>query len=597
MILTALKQYYDRLHNEPERNIPEFGFSREKISWELLLTQEGKLLQVNDLRISETNEKGKTRFIPCQMIVPTTTHTASRSGANPPPNFLWDNTGFVLGSKKKAGDSLKKLEKFKQLNFNIGNGLNDIGMQAVLKFTSNWESSEIQNWKNWQEISTTNLVFRLDGEKQWIHERPTVVNAWIDYCHKDESSYNKDKKGEGKVIIGTCLLSGKIGQLSRVHRQLSGVQGGNPTGQTFVSFNENAYLSYGKEQSFNAPISIEAAFQYTTALNYLLRYGSRQRVKIGDATTVFWTGRDSPVEGFLGFVFNPGDDKADEQEVRRFLEAVRDGKSPPDIDDLDCPFYVLGLSPNQARISVRFWHISTIDDISKKIGWHFNDLRLERSFDSEPEFPGMWQLLLQIAHLNKANNIPPLLSGAFMQSILTGRPYPANLLSTIIMRIRADQAKKDKRGKTIQNVNYLRAAMIKAFLNRKNRTLGKEEEITMSLDQISTNVAYRLGRLFAVLEKAQRSALRGINTTIKDRYFGSASATPRVVFPQLIRLSQHHIQKAEYGHYYDRMVEEILGAINDFPSHLNLDDQGKFALGYYHQRQYFYASNNKDKEE
>jgi CRISPR-associated protein Csd1 len=322
-------------------------------------------------------------------------------------------------------------------------------------------------------------------------------------------------------------------------------------------------------------------------LNYLLRFDSRQKIRIGDAATVFWTERESPLEGFMGLILNPQDDSGDLKEVRDFLEAVRDGKNlPKEIDDTDMKFYILGLSPNASRLSVRFWHVSTVGDISAKIGRHFKDLSIIKNYDSDPEFPGIWQLLRETAVMRKSENISPVLSGSIVRSIMTGSAYPQSLMTAIIGRMRVDQ-----------EINYLRTAMIKACLVRKYRIHKISKEVTMALDKESTNIAYRLGRLFAVLEKAQKDAIPGANTTIKDRYYSSASATPSIVFPQLLRLSQHHIRKADYGYVADQMIEAIMQGIQAFPAHLTLDDQGLFAIGYYHQRKDFFTKSEKKKED
>ncbi len=286
----------------------------------------------------------------------------------------------------------------------------------------------------------------------------------------------------------------------------------------------------------------------------------------------------------MGVILDPRDDAGDLASVRLFLEAARDGKQLPGIEDPELQFFILGLSPNASRLSVRFRHVSTVGDISSKIGQHFRDLAIVRS-ERDPEFPGMWQLLKETAVQGRTENIPPLLAGAMMRSVLTGTAYPQSLLSALIGRIRADQA-----------LNYMRAAMIKACLNRKRRIHFNLKEVSMSLDRESTSIAYRLGRLFAVLEKAQKDAIPGANTTINDRFYGSASATPSVVFPQLLRLAQHHLQKAEYGGRTDKMIEEIMQGIEKFPTHLSLDDQGMFAVGYYHQRQAFYTKSENKKE-
>ncbi len=314
---------------------------------------------------------------------------------------------------------------------------------------------------------------------------------------------------------------------------------------------------------------------------------------IGDTTTVFWTEKPSPVEDLLADLFagkwekeeQNAEDPGLKADLRLFLEAVRDGKQPYGIDPT-VPFFILGLAPNASRLAVRFWHASTVGEMQERIGRHFRDLAIQRNYPDEPEFPGMWQLLVETAVQRKTDNINPSLAGALMRAILTGSPYPQSLLSAVVGRTRADQT-----------VNYFRAAMIKACLVRKFRILNHYPmEVTMSLNKESTNTAYLLGRLFAVLEKAQRDALgQTVNATIRDRYYSSASTTPAAVFPLLIRLAQHHIQKAEYGFINDRMIEEIMAGIEKFPAHLSLDDQGLFALGYYHQRQDFYQKKNDQK--
>ena len=293
----------------------------------------------------------------------------------------------------------------------------------------------------------------------------------------------------------------------------------------------------------------------------------------------------------MGMILNPQEDASNIQQIRLFLEAIRDGKMPREFGDPDVPFFILGLSPSAARISVRFWHVGTVGDMLEKIGQHFRDISIVKRYESDHDFPTIRQILLEtfINHKSKTkpnwDNLKPLLAGVLMRSILTGLAYPQNLLSAVIGRIRADQ-----------EVNYLRAAIIKACLARKFRINLINREVTMSLDKESTHIAYRLGRLFAVLEKAQKDAIPGANTTIKDRFYGSASATPSVVFPQLLRLAQHHIQKAEYGRWTDKLIEEIVCEVKKFPAHLSLDDQGMFAIGYYHQRQAFYTKSENQKE-
>jgi len=246
----------------------------------------------------------------------------------------------------------------------------------------------------------------------------------------------------------------------------------------------------------------------------------------------------------------------------------------------------LGLAPNASRLSIRFWHVDQYGNFLNRIILHYKDLELIRNERYDPEFIPISRILKETAPLGDTKRIPPLLGGVLMRAILTGLPYPQALYNAILSRIRADQ-----------KVNYIRAAIIKAILNRHYRYYQKDNEviIKMSLDEQSTNVAYRLGRLFALLEKAQEDANPGLNATIKDRYFGAASASPASVFPILLRLAQHHIAKAEYGRLVERRIQEVLSLVNRFPNYLNLEDQGLFVLGYYHQRQALFTK--KEKEE
>jgi CRISPR-associated protein Csd1 len=570
MIIQSLTAYYDRLKENSDQEIPDFGFGNQKIYFALVLDEKGTLLRVLDLR-----HQDKTKFFPKILTVPQ--ELEERSGSKVAAHFMWDNSMYVLGADKKGNKkrSSDAFDNFKSVQQNLCEGCEDRGMKAVLAFLNSWSPENAESLEYWEDIAGNNLVFKLDDDMEYVHERPQVRKAWIKYLNEKE-----------KEVEGECLVTGGKVAIARLHPAIKGVRGAQQKGASIVSFNLDAFVSYNKAQSYNAPVGEELTFKYTTALNRLLSIDSRQKIQIGDATTVFWTERDSPVEGFLGMVFNPGEDSSDIKEVHDFLDAVVKGKIPMTLKEPDMRFFILGLSPNASRLSVRFWHVDTVENISLKIGKHFNDLSIVRQYEKDPAHPGMWQLLKETAVLRDTKNISPLLAGAFMRSILTGGRYPQSLLTALISRIRADQ-----------RINYLRAAIIKAFLIRKNKDDKNFMEVGMALNTETVNTAYRLGRLFAVLEKAQQDAIPGANTTIKDRFYGSASSTPRTVFPQLLRLAQHHIQKAKYGRKTDKTIEDIMQKINEFPAHLTLDDQGLFALGYYHQRQALYTkSENKENE-
>jgi len=496
MILQSLCSYYDRVTETADASMPTDGFSSEKAHFALVINKSGTLEQIRPL----TKAKG-ARKIPQIVIVP----QGSKKSVNIAASFLWGNTSYVLGADEKGKPQRTAAchEAFKELHDELLNSNSDEGGEAVLAFLSSWNPEKAKQLVDWQTMHKGNLVFQLDGDRQFVHERPEMQRVWLASLASVE-----------KNTPGMCLVSGEVAPLARLHPPIKGVTGAQSSGAALVSFNLDAFCSYGKKQNFNAPVAESRAEAYTKALNHLLSPRGN-RVQIGDATTVFWTERESPVEGFFGIVIDPRDTAAYDHELAVFLESVRQGKLPWNIDG-DVKFYILGLSPNASRLSVRFWHMSTVRDICEKLGQHFRDLSMVRSFDSEPEYPGTWRLLNETSNKKSKDGPSPLLGGTVMQAILNGTLYPQALLSAIIGRIRAEQ-----------NINYMRAAIIKAILVRKKRILKQGAEITMALDKENKNMAYRLGRLFAVLEKAQQDAIPGANTTIKARPLKTDSTAPR----------------------------------------------------------------------
>lgn len=564
MIIQALNEYYGRLKQNSNADIPDLGFSREKIHFALVLDKSGNVVDLKDLRDRSDNKK-----IAKQLIVP----AGSKKTVGIKANFMWGNTGYVLGKDTKEHKNISRpnemFRAFKDFQHCLGDELRDEGMIAVLRFIDSWRPKEAEQLEHWEEVAGMNVVFQLDGERRYIHEHADIQEKWREYCKQHPSKYK-----------AFCLVSGQKKPIARLHSSIKGVKDQQSTGASIVSFNLNAFCSYGKKQNYNAPVGEDIAFNYTTAINHLLRFESRQRVQIGDTTTVFWAEGETPVVGFLKDALDPPKDgEKASGDIRRFLEATREGKMPKDIKDTkNMKFYILGLSPNASRLAVRFWYISTLKQISRTIGQHFQDLRIIK-YEQDPEYPGMKHLLREIALRGERKNISPLLAGTLMRSIITGTGYPLALFTTVLERIRADQ-----------KINYLRVALIKAYLVRNNRRSNpnRQEVISVSLNREEKSVGYRLGRLFSILEKAQRDAIPGANTTIKDRFYGSASATPAVVFPQLLRLAQHHIQKSDFGASIEKLMEEVVYDIEKFPPHLSLEEQGMFAIGYYHQKQDFY---------
>jgi CRISPR-associated protein Csd1 len=609
MILQALARYYQILAADPESGIALSGYSTVGVSFAVVLSPEGELKAILPLFQSETRGK-KVVELPLRRIVP---EQVKRSGTSPSPNFLWDNAAYVLGiSNRDAEDpdyAARRFEAFRELNLKILSQANCPEARAVVAFLSSFDQQHARQHalvaEKLEELQGGNLMFMLEGATGFVHDAPEIRQAWETY-----------KAAASSDVIGQCLVSGEITAIARLHPNLKGIRDANPTGATLVGFNARAYESYNRTngQGLNSPTGEKAVFEYTTALNYLLSSeSSTPKFSIGDATVVCWAESSNRVyEEVFSALFDPGwvdltastsrRDPAAGQRLKEIAQKVKSG-APMDKDrlmeglDPGTRFYVLGLAPNAARVAVRFFHRDPFAKVVARIMAHYEDMAIEREFEFQPARISIREILEETVSKKARNKeVSPLLAGALMRAILTDTPYPAALFYAIMNRIRADADEPERR---IRKINYARAAVIKAFLARKYRNQPQaqiQEVLCMSLNEQSTHPAYLLGRLFAVLEKAQTDALGNINASIKDRYFTAACASPSTVFPVLLRLAQHHIAKAEYGYANDRRIEAILGLIrmeqNPIPSHLSLDDQGIFVLGYYHQRAAFFAPKN-----
>ena len=554
MIFQSLIALYDRQAKMDK--IPSYGFSDEDIGFVITIDKEGNFVgQPEDLRIKIKANTFDFR----KSVVPYTNQVNVRSGnASTTPNFMVDKADYIFGMSGKSKKDVHH-NSFKDRINEVCGESKDEGVLATKAFLNRWNQNDSVELRDWKEICGTHgkwVAFRLQDDSGFIHERQEVQKLWADFVDREEFPQ------------GVSLLDGEVHDLQSQYAQFK-----FGSGASLVSFNEVAYESYGKKKGENAPISVEAEFKSSSALKFLLR-SKIQRLRIGDATTVFWAEKVSPVETFMGQILNPSiEDKTAAIPVQKFLEAVRQGSLPKDLEgDKNLKFYILGLSLNKARLALRFWHVCTVNDLMEHFRDHFNNLEMER-FDTDIPFPGVWHLLKETARETK--NISPVLGGTLTRSILTGVRYPQNLYQGVLGRIRADH-----------RVNYLRVSILKAVLQRNHK-----KEVPMSLDTERREVSYLLGRLFAVLEKAQLDALGKINSTIKDRFFSAASATPASVFPRLIRLSQHHIDKAEYGYVSDRRISEIMEHIDMFPAHMNLQDQGLFSIAYYQQKNALYRKN------
>lgn len=605
MILQALNRYYDILVKDDKSEIARFGYSTVGVSFALDISAKGDLVDI--LPLFNQEQRGKKMVeVPRPMALP---QQVKRS-VNVAPNFLWDNGVYVLGlsddDEKKPAYSLDRFKAFRQLHRDLLTAVDSDAARALLAFLERHNPSTARNHPVIAQhlealLQGGNLVFLFDD--LYIHLDPAICQAW---------EATKAVQGADQM---QCLVTGNTVAIARLHPSLKRVRGAQPSGATLVGFNASAYESYNRSQGLISPIGEAATFAYTTALNYLLSDANpNKKFHLGDTTLVYWAESENRAyEPAFASILAPEsveEEEAQQQQDRKkaegALKSVAEKVKRTQRLDLDAlladlkaenpRFYVLGLAPNSARVSVRFFIADAFEDVVRNITGHYDDLAVVKEFESQPSYITVRHILSEtVSKKLKEKDAAPLLAGAVMRAILTNAPYPAALYYAIINRIRADM---DDSQKDIHKINYVRAAVIKAYLTRKYRlqpTNPFKEVLTVALNEQSTIPAYVLGRLFAVLESVQIDAAKPtkLNATIKDRYFTSACATPGTVFPSLLRLSQHHISKADHGRISDRQIERILNLLevekNPIPARLTLDEQGIFVLGYYHQRAAFYV--------
>jgi CRISPR-associated protein Csd1 len=573
MILQALNAYYER-----SGELPREGWIRRGVDYIVVLNTEGYCTN-----IEPAGEMKKGRTVPREMLVPAIGKQAMKhTNSGTDANLLWDNASFALGSGKKGA---QKLNSFRNTMRDwLKECDQDPGVKAIQRFCESLQTLPdslgdlLKRFQLDEEFSKRDpvLVFRLVDDVEEVHARTTVSAAYKKQLALDDPN----------PLIGNCLITGKHGvPIAPNETVIKNVWNAQPAGANIISFNARAFESYGKRNrnGENAPISKGASFAYTTALNHLLT--SRQRIQVGDASTVFWAEEEHDLETALPDLF--GEPRKDDPNrgtdaLKVLYQSVQSGKFLR--GKSDTLFHVLGLAPNAARIAIRFWETAPAHELARRIARHFDDIKIARA-PHDPEHLSLFRLLTALAVQGKADNIPPNLGGEVMRAILEGLPYPAPLLNLAVQRCRAEQ-----------KPTYARAAVIKASLNRLIRRINStasspEKEFQTMLDPTNANPAYRLGRLFATLEKTQEEASPGLNATIRDRYYGAASSTPVAVFTTLLRLKNHHLGKLHKGRavQMERLIGEIMNGLDDFPRILALPDQGRFALGYYHQRQAFFT--------
>lgn len=570
MILQALDRYYDRMAARGEAEEP--GWARVGIEWTILLSKDGEPVDVHqNLEMQGRKPRPKPIAVPAPL---------KRTVAIA-PNMLWDKTAYVLG--RTAGDGRRRAEEhaaFKQATLDWIGESDDEGLVAVRRFLERWTPERFDDPPFRPEMLDGNIVFQLDNELGYIHERPAAKARLRRQAH--------DVGDDAE----TCLITGVPAAAMRLHPTIKGVNRAQSSGASLVSFNLDAFKSYGREQGSNAPTSEAAGERYGAALNAMLARDGRNRLKhgIGDATVVFWADASGAedeataqaAEGFFASVFEPVTGEADDGDdlaaakIRDGLIAVAEGRPEAVAPDMKTGtrFHVLGLAPNAARLSVRFWFSDTLETFAQALRQHYDDVAIEPApWRGRP--PEIWRLLVKTTALQeKFENVPPLLAGELARAVLTGAPYPRTWLTAALTRLRAG----DNSG------SGWHAAAIKACINR-NPT---EEDLPVALDPTYDNAAYQLGRLFAVIEAAQYAALGRVNATVADRYYAAASSTPARVFASLLRGARTHVSDAKKrggGFWIEKKLDDIVGRLPpSLPRTLRLEDQGRFAVGYYHER-------------
>lgn len=567
MILQALTRYYEDLLSRGEIAAP--GWAPAKISLALYINENGELTQIVPT-MDEVSKGKKTVFQPQLITLP----AAVKRTVSIAANFLWDNSAYLLGIDQK-GDPERSLKCFAaaaKLHHAVLDSVDSPNARAILAFFDTWKPEHAAEHpaliRQLDDVTAGgNLVFRVDGRK--VEEDAAIREAWQRYRDGGESGVKMQ-----------CLVTGKEDEIAAVHPSVKGVRDAQSSGAALVSFNAPAFCSYGREQNYNAPVGKYAAFAYTAALNHLL--ADRDHVQhIGDTTVVCWAeGADDAYPGFFSAVIGGGTyGGLSDNDLRAALKRLANGLPCDDLGvDPNRPFYILGLAPNAARLSVRFFLRDSFGKLMENVNAHY--ARLEIAGAKYSILP-LWALLNATVRDFKKQVPSPVVSGATLRAVFSGTPYPVSLMEAVLLRIRAER-----------NITWGKAAIIKAYYLKNPHEDCPKEVLTVSLNEASTNPAYTLGRLFSVYEAVQQAANPGINATIKDKYFNSAAAMPASIFPVLNNLCQKHLRKldARQRVYYDKQIMKLKGVLNaNYPARMTLAQQGSFDLGYYHQTQKRYT--------
>ena len=577
MILQALTRYYEDLLSRGESAAP--GWSPAKISYALCLNGAGDLEQVIPT-MEEVTKGKKTVLQPQTFSLPAAVKRTVGIGAN----FLWDNSSYLLGvdQKGKPERSRDCFAAAAQKHHAVLDGVDSPIARAILAFFDTWQPEHAAEHPaltgQFEEVTAgANLLFRVDG---CYPQKDDAIRAAWQSCR--ESS-------DPDAVRMQCLVTGREDEITATHPAIKGVRNAQSSGAALVSFNAPAFCSYGREQNFNAPVGKYAAFAYTAALNHLL--ADRKNVQlIGDTTVVCWAeGADPAYQSFFRTACFGAETGLSDDDLRAALKRLAELKPCDDLGiDPNRPFYILGLSPNAARLSVRFFLRDSFGRLMKNVNAHYERLEIVRPAYAKTNILPLWAMLRETVNLNSRDKSPsPAMAGAATRAVFSGGPYPASLLEAVMLRIRAER-----------NITWGRAAIIKAYYLKNPHKDCPKEVLTVSLNEASTDTAYTLGRLFSVYEAVQQAANPGINTTIKDKYFNSAAAMPAGIFPVLNNLCQKHLRKLDGRQrvYYDKQIMTLKGILGEsYPMRMTLAQQGSFDLGYYHQTQKRYTKKEDEK--
>ncbi len=573
MILQSLVQYYESLVEQEK--VSKLGWCHAKVSHAIEINEDGSIKGIITLKQEE--ERGKKKvWIPSQLCVP---EMVTRS-SGVKSNFLCDNAKYFLGIDANGANTrtVECFQSAKKKHLAILENAEGTMAQAIRQYFKTWDPIKAEEnscvKEHWDELNEGgNLVFLMKND--YAQDEEEIKQLWEEQLQQSEDGPK-----------GRCLVTGHEEEIARIHRGIKGVPGAQSSGAALVSFNAPAFESYGKEQSYNAPVGKYAEFAYTTALNYLLSH-SEYRFPLGDSMVVFWaeSGKEEYQSTFLSWLHPKPDNQ---KEMQKVFKNLKSGMRV-DLDDInldvDQKFYILCLAPNAARLSVRFFYQNSFGNILKNLASHYQRMEIVKPVWADMEYLGIRKMLDETVNQKSRDKSPiPNMAAMVLRAVLEDTRYPASLYTDVFVRIRAEQG----------NVTYGRAAIIKAVLMKNYK--WKEGAEYMGLNETCEEQAYVLGRIFAVLESIQKDANPGINATIRDRYFNSACTKPATIFPVLFKLKNSHIKKIERESggtkiYYEKLLTELMGKLsmtaeeNGFPKQLSLEEQGKFMLGYYHQVQ------------